>query len=72
VITDIVLPGGTGLDLVQSLVAIRPAVPALYISGYADGVLSHEGTISKASNFLQKPFTASDLLTRVRQVLSAS
>jgi CheY-like chemotaxis protein len=72
VITDIVLPGGTGLDLVQDLTQIRPGVPALYISGYADGVLSHEGTFPKASHFLQKPFTAADLLSRVRQVLSVS
>jgi CheY-like chemotaxis protein len=71
-ITDMMLPGGTGLDLVESLGAIRPGVPAIYISGYADGALSPEATIPKASNFLQKPFTAADLLTRVRQVLSVS
>jgi PAS domain S-box-containing protein len=69
-ITDIVLPGGTGLDLVHNLTDIRPGLPALYISGYADGALSEEATFPKASLFLQKPFSAADLLSRVRQILS--
>jgi len=71
-ITDIVLPGGTGLDLVQNLAGVRPGLPALYISGYADGALSSETTLPKAGQFLQKPFSAADLLNRVRQILSVA
>ena len=48
------------------------AVPTLYISGYADAVLAREGTRPKASQFLQKPFSAADLLKRVRQILTAA
>jgi PAS domain S-box-containing protein len=70
VITDVVLPGGTGLELVLDLAELRPGLPALYISGYADGVLADQGTVPKASHFLQKPFSAADLLTRIRQILS--
>jgi CheY-like chemotaxis protein len=72
VITDIMLPGGTGLELVQTIAQIRPGLPALYISGYADGVTAPEGTFPKAAHFLQKPFSAADLLARVRQILSVS
>jgi PAS domain S-box-containing protein len=71
VITDVVLPGTTGLELVRQLLLIQPGVPALYISGYADAVLAREGTRPKASHFLQKPFSAADLLKRIRQILSA-
>jgi PAS domain S-box-containing protein len=70
VITDVVLPGGTGLELVLDLAELRPGLPALYISGYADGVLADQSTVPKASHFLQKPFSAADLLTRIRQILS--
>jgi PAS domain S-box-containing protein len=70
VITDVVMPGGTGPELVRALTQLRPGVPALYISGYADAVLSAQGAFAKASHFLQKPFSAPELLTRIRQILS--
>jgi CheY-like chemotaxis protein len=70
VITDVVMPGGTGPELVRALSELRPGTPALYISGYADAVLATEGTFPKASHFLQKPFSAPELLTRIRQILS--
>ena len=69
-ITDIGLPGMSGLEFVRELASIQSSVPALYISGYADAVLAREGTRPKASHFLQKPFSAADLLKRVRQVLT--
>jgi len=70
VITDVVMPGGSGPELVHALHAKRPGVPALYISGYADGVLAQQGTVPKASHFLQKPFSAGELLARIRRILS--
>jgi CheY-like chemotaxis protein len=69
IIADVVMPGGTGPELVRALAVARPGVPALYISGYADAVLAQEGSVPKASHFLQKPFTASELLNRIRQIL---
>ncbi len=69
VITDIVLPGMTGLEFVRQLDRIQPNLPALYISGYAEAVLAREGTRPKAGHFLQKPFSAADLLNRIRQIL---
>jgi PAS domain S-box-containing protein len=71
VVTDVVMPGGTGPELVRALEQLRPGIPALFISGYADGVLSRERTFPKASHFLQKPFAAGDFLIRIRQILSA-
>jgi CheY-like chemotaxis protein len=70
VITDVIMPGGTGPELVGALSLLRPGLPALYISGYADGVLSREGAAPTPGHFLQKPFSANDLLTRVRQILT--
>ena len=69
VVADVVMPGGTGPELVRALGEIRPGVPALYISGYADAVMQTEGGFPKAAHFLQKPFSAADLLARIRQIL---
>jgi two-component system, cell cycle sensor histidine kinase and response regulator CckA len=68
VITDVLMPGGTGPELVRALDQIRPGVPALYISGYADDALASPGPFD--SHFLQKPFTAADLMSRIRQILT--
>ncbi len=69
VISDVVMPGGTGPDLVRTLRADRPGLRTLFISGYADTVLSREG-LPPDTHFLQKPFTGIDMLIKVRQVLT--
>ena len=71
VIADVVLPGGTGPQLVKALGRVRPGLPVLYISGHADAVLAHDGPLPKASHYLQKPFSADDLLQRIRQILGS-
>jgi PAS domain S-box-containing protein len=70
-IADVVMPGSSGVDLSRTIGELRPGIPTLYISGYADAVLARQGTVPKASQFLQKPFTAGDLLTRVRQIMQS-
>jgi PAS domain S-box-containing protein len=72
VVTDVVMPGGSGPELVRELADFRPGVPALYISGYADAVMAQHGGFPKASHFLQKPFSAADLLARIRLILTSS
>lgn len=75
VITDVVLPGLVGPEFVRALADLRsdqPPLPVLYISGYADGSPVWRGHVPKASHFLQKPFSAGELLTRIRQILSST
>jgi len=50
ILTDVVMPGGTGPEMVRALRDLLPGVPALYISGYADGVLARQGAFAKASH----------------------
>ncbi len=70
VITDVLMPGGTGPELVRALDQIRPGIPTLYISGYADdATFKQPGPYARNSHFLQKPFTAADLMSRIRQIL---
>jgi PAS domain S-box-containing protein len=70
VVSDVVMPGGTGPELVQTLREARPGLRALFISGYADAVFSKQGGLPRDAQFLQKPFTAIDLLIKVRQIIT--
>jgi two-component system, cell cycle sensor histidine kinase and response regulator CckA len=66
IITDVVMPGLSGHELAQQLLAARPAMKVLYLSGYAQDAFpateSHKA-------FLQKPFTLQNLARKVREVL---
>jgi two-component system, cell cycle sensor histidine kinase and response regulator CckA len=71
IITDIVMPRMGGRELVERVVAGRPKIRALYLSGYTDEAVMRHGVLEAGSAFLQKPFTARQLMTKVRQVLDA-
>ncbi len=65
-LTDMVLPGMNGLELIREFRAVRPHVPVLRMSGYPERFGAH---LSDGSPHLQKPFTAEELLNRVRTML---
>ena len=70
-ITDVVMPGIGGRDLAKKLLALRPTVSVLYLSGYTEDTIIAQGTPSPAIAFLQKPFTLQNLAKKVREVLRA-
>ncbi|KAB8043805.1 response regulator [Janthinobacterium aquaticum] len=70
VFTDVIMPGE--MSSLQLSVAVREYLPdtqVLFTSGYAEGVLAHEGKLDPGVNLLQKPYTPDVLSTRIRQVL---
>jgi nitrogen-specific signal transduction histidine kinase/CheY-like chemotaxis protein len=68
-LTDVVMPGMGGRELVESLRPLRPDTRILYMSGYtADGELRRHLVETQAA-FLQKPFTPDGLLAKAREVL---
>ncbi|MBM3748950.1 MAG: response regulator, partial [Acidobacteria bacterium] len=67
-VTDVVLPDMSGLDLVGNLATLRPEMKVLYMSGYAD---ARYGILPQSKTFLEKPFTPERLTHRVREVLGA-
>ncbi|MDP3720719.1 MAG: ATP-binding protein [Acidobacteriota bacterium] len=71
VLTDVMMPDGTGPELVAGLCTKFGRPRALYMSGYAGAVLARQGRLAVDSAFLQKPFTGTQLLSRVRQILDA-
>ena len=71
VVTDLIMPGMNGRELVQALQLIRPDLKALYVSGYTEDEIMRRGLHDPSVAFLQKPFTAEVLLAKVRSVLEA-
>jgi PAS domain S-box-containing protein len=69
VITDVVMPGMGGRELVKQLATTRPETRVLYLSGYTEDAIVNEGTIDSGTAFLQKPFTLQNLSRKVREVL---
>ena len=65
-LTDLVLPGGSGLDVAAAVVARHPAVPVLFMSGYSESVYSQQTPVKQ---LLPKPFSSPVLLRRVRDML---
>ncbi len=69
IITDVVMPGMGGREMVEELVKARPGTKVLYLSGYTEDAIINEGSIDTATAFLQKPFTLQSLSRKVREVL---
>jgi hypothetical protein len=68
-ITDVVMPGMGGRELAQKLLQIRPDLAVLYLSGYTEDTILHQGVLGPNTAFLQKPFTLQNLARKVREVL---
>lgn len=68
VLTDVVMPGMSGVELARNLRMIKPGLKVLYMSGYTDDI--GIGTGDPASMYLQKPFTPEVLAGKVREVLN--
>ena len=69
-ITDIVMPEGSGLDLAGRVQADRPEIRVLYMSGYSGKDLARRGLASQDINLLAKPFSAADLARSIRATLA--
>jgi CheY-like chemotaxis protein len=70
-LTDVILPGLSGRDLAAEVATLLPHIRVLYISGYADTTIAHQGLLAPDVAFLEKPFTPAALAHKIRAVLSA-
>lgn len=68
--TDVVMPGGlSGFEVAERAQVLRPGLPVLYASGYADNGIVHHGWIDPGARMLAKPYRRADLANGVRQAL---
>jgi len=70
-LTDLIMPGMPGRALSEALMAIRPGVRVLFMSGYSDDTVLRNGVLEAGVAFLPKPFNADALARKVREVLDA-
>jgi two-component system, LuxR family, response regulator FixJ len=68
-VLDIRMPGMSGLELQDQLVARRAIVPIIFITGHGDVPMAVEAMQAGAMDFIQKPFRDQDLLDRINQAL---
>jgi len=67
-LTDVVMPGISGRELAATLSALRPDMAIIYMSGYADEMVTRQG-VENGTHFIQKPFTPVSLTRKLREVL---
>jgi len=69
-LTDVVLPGGmSGPRLAQVIQDRNPELPVLYMSGYTEDAIIHQGRLEQGVHLLQKPFRKKDIAQAVRKAL---
>ena len=71
-LTDLVMPELSGSALAARVCELLPDVRVLFMSGYADEVVTRNGTLTPGSAFLEKPFNANELAAKVRETLDAA
>ncbi len=69
VLTDVVMPGMGGRELVNHLRDLRLESKVVYMSGYTNNAIVHHGILEKGINYVQKPFTIEGLLRKIWEVL---
>ena len=71
VLTDVLMPGMNGRELVQSLAGLDSEIRVLYMSGYTDNAITPQGHLEKGTHFIGKPFTPYGLARKIREVLDS-
>jgi FixJ family two-component response regulator len=72
IVTDVRMPGLSGLDLQASLAEARRELPMVFITGHGDIPTSVQAMKAGAVNFLPKPFTDAEILVAVSEALAQS
>ena len=68
-VTDVVMPRESGPQFAESMLDRDPGIRVLFLSGYTDDTVLRHGILNSEVNYLQKPFTPSELASKIRAVL---
>jgi len=68
-LTDVIMPEMNGRDLAKKLLLLHPQLKRVFMSGYTADIITHHGVLDEGVHFIQKPFTITSLVAKVREVL---
>lgn len=68
-LTDVVMPRMNGVELYAEIGKSVPGIRVLYMSGYTDNVIAHNGILDPQVNFIQKPFSMNDLFDKIMSII---
>ncbi len=68
-VSDVVMPAMNGIELRENILALRPGIKTLLISGYSPEVMAQYGNLGPGSTVLEKPFSTEALGLRMRELL---
>jgi len=68
-LTDVIMPDGSGAELADRIAQIDPDIKVVYMSGYTDNTIVHHGVLDQGTAFIQKPFSAASLARSIREML---
>jgi CheY-like chemotaxis protein len=69
-VSDIVMPGLSGVELAEQIRLRHPGLAVLFISAYTSDALKEQGIVSLGAYLLQKPFTGPELLAQAARTLA--
>ena len=69
-LTDVVMPGSNGRQLVEAALVLRPDLKVVYMTGYTRNAIVHNGTLDAGTRLLTKPFTLEQLDRELRDALA--
>jgi PAS domain S-box-containing protein len=67
--TDVVMPEMNGRDLAGQITVLYPGICLLFMSGYTEDIIAHQGILDDGVTFIQKPFSMADMTEKVRELL---
>ena len=69
-LTDVVMPDMSGMELSDRMLAIRPKLKCLFMSGYTEDAIRSQGILKEGARFICKPFSIKELGAKVREAFA--
>jgi two-component system cell cycle sensor histidine kinase/response regulator CckA len=71
-LVDVVMPGMSGVELAPLIMALRPDIKVILMSGYRDDHILLNAALNPNAPFFHKPFTLEDLVKKIRELLKGA